>query len=106
MGLYKGLKILGYKPYHFVEVCIGGLDHFRMFHEYVRLNNAQSGVVKPYGRPEFEKWLKGFDVSIRGSIGDDASADERRRPSARSQAIQEAYLSWTPILTTPMSNSS
>lgn len=106
MGLYKGLKILGYKPYHFVEVCIGGLDHFRMFHEYVRLNNAQSGVVKPYGRPEFEKWLKGFDVSIREFIGDYASADERPRPFARSQAIREAYLSWTPILTTPTSNSS
>lgn len=77
-----------------------------MFHEYVRLNNAQSDVVKPYGRPEFEKWLKGFDVSIHGFIGDYAGADERLRPFARFQAIREAYLSWMPTLTTPMSNSS
>lgn len=46
-----------------VEVCAGGLDHFRMFHEYVRLSHAQSDAVKPYGRAEFEKWLRGFDVS-------------------------------------------
>lgn len=106
MGLYKSLKILGYKPYHFVEVCIGGVDHFKMFHEYVRLGNAQNDAVKPYGRPEFDKWFRGFDVSIREFTGDYASADELSRPFARSQAIREAYPLWTPISTTPMSNSS
>lgn len=89
-----------------VEVCAGGLEHFRMFHEYVRLSHAQSDAVKPYGRPEFDKWFRGFDVSAENLTGDCASADGRFRPFARSQAIQEARQLWTPILTTPMSNSS
>lgn len=46
-----------------VEVCAGGVDHIRIFHEYVRLAQMQSRVAKPYGRPEFDKWFKGFDVS-------------------------------------------
>lgn len=62
MGLYKSLKILGYNPYHMVEVCRGGLDHFHMFHEYIQLSQAQSDVAEPYGRPEFDKWFKGFDA--------------------------------------------
>lgn len=106
MGLYKGFKMLGYKPYHMVEVCAGGLDHMRMFHEYVRLSRAQSDVVKPYGRPEFDKWFRGFDVSSGDSIGGCASADGRSRLFARSQATQEARPSWTPISTTPKSSSS
>lgn len=107
LGLYKAFKILGYKPYHMVEVCAGGLDHFRMFHEYVRLSHATSDAVKPYGRPDFDKWFQGFDVSGGGDFtGAGVSADGRSRLSARSQAIQRARLSWTPILMTPMSNSS
>ncbi|KAL2291714.1 hypothetical protein FJTKL_11919 [Diaporthe vaccinii] len=62
LSLYKAFKILGYNPYHMVEVCAGGLEHFRMFHEYVRLSHAQSDAVKPYGRPEFDKWFRGFDA--------------------------------------------
>lgn len=64
MGLYKGLKTLGYKPYHMVEVCTGGLDHIRMFQEYIRLSRARNDAVRQYGRPEFDKWLRGFDVSV------------------------------------------
>lgn len=63
LSIYKGLKVLGYNPYHMVEVCAGGVDHIRIFHEYVRLAQMQSRVAKPYGRPEFDKWFKGFDVS-------------------------------------------
>lgn len=89
-----------------VEVCAGGLDHFRMFHEYVRLSHAQSDAVKPYGRPEFDKWLQGFDVSGGKLKVGGVSADGRSRLSARFRVTQRAHPSWTPISTTPMSNSS
>lgn len=106
MGLYKCFKILGYRPYHVVEACAGGVDHFRMFNEYIRLSRAESDVVKPYGRPEFDKWFIGFDVGSGELIRDCASADGRSRQFARSQATLAARPSWTPTLMTQTSNSS
>lgn len=58
-----------------VEVCAGGLDHFAMFDEFIRLSRAQGDAVKPYGRPEFDKWLKGFDVGADTLIGGCPIAD-------------------------------
>lgn len=64
LGLYKGFNILGYKSYHMVEVIAGGLDHIRIFRENIKLSHEQSSGAKTYGRPEFDKWFAGFDVSV------------------------------------------
>lgn len=109
MSLYKGLKILGYNPYHMVEVCIGGLDHFRMFHEYIHLSQEQSDVGKPYGRREFDKWFQGFDVGLISFSHNACSGgctNGGSRQYARYQAILEGCLLWMPISMTPMSCSS
>ncbi|KAH8772914.1 hypothetical protein F5883DRAFT_549912 [Diaporthe sp. PMI_573] len=99
LSLYKGLKVLGYNPYHMVEVCAGGLDHFRMFHEYVLLGQD---AVTSYGRPEFDKWFQGFDAIceipsyVGGTTFVDAYIDDpdvkfiltEREPASFARSIQ------------------
>ncbi|KAK7947995.1 uncharacterized protein PG986_008881 [Apiospora aurea] len=70
-GLYQALKVLGFKPYHMVEVFANGADHCRFMTE--GLQASAEGTFAPYfadpgdggdidGRAEFDKWFADYDM--------------------------------------------
>ncbi|KAI0594813.1 hypothetical protein F4775DRAFT_419638 [Biscogniauxia sp. FL1348] len=61
-SLYQAFKILGYRPYHMYETVRDGRQHMGIFEEALRCK--YQGAGKPYGKPEFDKWLAEFDVII------------------------------------------
>ncbi|KAI5921058.1 hypothetical protein F4810DRAFT_680039 [Camillea tinctor] len=61
-SLYQAFRILGYKPYHMYESVMNGRQHMGIFEEALRCK--YQGVGKPYGKPEFDKWLAEYDCVI------------------------------------------
>ncbi|KAK8087243.1 hypothetical protein PG994_002217 [Apiospora phragmitis] len=61
-GLYQALKVLGFKPYHMVEVFANGADHARYMTE--GLAASAEGTFPPYGRAEFDKWFADYDIIV------------------------------------------
>ncbi|KAF6816933.1 hypothetical protein CSOJ01_02630 [Colletotrichum sojae] len=59
LGFYRALQILGYKPYHQLEVFENGVPHIRMMHDAVRASNEGEG--ERFTRVEFDKWLGDYD---------------------------------------------
>ncbi|RYO78673.1 hypothetical protein DL766_004884 [Monosporascus sp. MC13-8B] len=60
-GLYNALKLLGYKPYHMVEVLGAGPKAGRIMREGLE---GEIGQRKPYTRKEFDKWFADYDIII------------------------------------------
>ncbi|RYP58334.1 hypothetical protein DL770_010452 [Monosporascus sp. CRB-9-2] len=60
-GLYNALKLLGYKPYHMVEVLGAGAKAARIMREGLE---GEMGLRKPYTRKEFDKWFADYDIII------------------------------------------
>ncbi|KAJ0277048.1 hypothetical protein Brms1b_011300 [Colletotrichum noveboracense] len=58
-GFYHALKILGYKPYHQVEVFKNGVSHIRMMDDAVRAGSLGEG--KKFTREDFDKWFGDYD---------------------------------------------
>jgi Sulfotransferase domain len=61
LGLSKALAILGYRPYHVVEIFANGVPHIKMMTESV--SAAWLGEGKRYSREDFDKWMPEYDVS-------------------------------------------
>lgn len=83
LGLYKALRMLGYRPYHMIEVTSNGVRDCRLFAEAIRSATAAKEdadatrrhprhhhhhtggpAPRPYGRAELDKWFAGYDVVI------------------------------------------
>lgn len=62
MSLGAALSILGYRCYNHVEACTIGYRDMKCWNE--ALDAKYFGKGKRYGRNEFSKILKGFDVSL------------------------------------------
>ncbi|KAH7014238.1 uncharacterized protein B0I36DRAFT_48850 [Microdochium trichocladiopsis] len=61
-SLYQAMQKLGYRPYHMYEVVTGGFTQMMLFREALRAKYLGEG--KPYGKPEFDKWLANYDCVI------------------------------------------
>lgn len=59
-SLYQALAVLGYKPYHMAEALKNGENDLIMMEQAMRCKFLGGG--KPYGKPEFDKWLANYDV--------------------------------------------
>ncbi|GES57833.1 hypothetical protein ATEIFO6365_0002076800 [Aspergillus terreus] len=65
LGLYSALKILGYHPYHMVELVLnGGVTHMKLMIENVVANRNRLSGIKRYNREDVEKWLADYDCLI------------------------------------------
>ena len=84
LGLYKALRMLGYRPYHMIEVTTNGVRDCRLFAEAIRSASAvarrekddadadatcsyrddKASLSRPYGRAELDKWFAGYDAVI------------------------------------------
>jgi len=63
LGLWNAFKILGFRPYHAAEMVLNaGRDHMQVFYEAMLAENDKWSGIEPYGRAEFDKWLKDYDV--------------------------------------------
>ncbi|KAG7044185.1 nad dependent epimerase [Colletotrichum scovillei] len=60
LGFYYALKILGYKPYHQLEVFKNGVPHVRMMNDAVRASSQ--GIGRPFTLEDFDKFLGDFDA--------------------------------------------
>ncbi|KAL8678256.1 MAG: hypothetical protein Q9186_005369 [Xanthomendoza sp. 1 TL-2023] len=60
MSLVAALKKLGYTPYDFIDRII--LGHLPRWTDALRAKFLGQG--KPWGKPEFDRLLKGFDVRL------------------------------------------
>jgi hypothetical protein len=64
LGLYSAVKVLGYKPYHMIEVVLnGGVPHMKIFEEAIKAEHNRFLGIKRYDKADFEKWLADYDVS-------------------------------------------
>ncbi|KAK7418457.1 hypothetical protein QQX98_003949 [Neonectria punicea] len=59
VGLWKALKVLGYKSYHMTDT-IGSVAHMNMFRE--ALEPRAFGRGEAWTRHEFDKWLGDYDA--------------------------------------------
>ncbi|KPM43299.1 hypothetical protein AK830_g3291 [Neonectria ditissima] len=59
VGLWKALKVLGYKAYHMTDT-IGSVAHMNMFRE--ALEPRSFGKGEPWTRHEFDKWLGDYNA--------------------------------------------
>ncbi|KAF7545360.1 hypothetical protein G7Z17_g9222 [Cylindrodendrum hubeiense] len=59
VGLWKALKVLGYKSYHMTDT-IGSIAHMKMFRE--ALEPRSFGRGEPWKRHDFDKWLGDYDA--------------------------------------------
>ncbi|KAK3934141.1 hypothetical protein QBC46DRAFT_400573 [Diplogelasinospora grovesii] len=59
-GLYTALKILGFKPYHVVEMLPNGIPHLKMVGEATRAVRTDRGR---YSRADFDKLLGEYDAA-------------------------------------------
>ncbi|KAI0025902.1 P-loop containing nucleoside triphosphate hydrolase protein [Xylariomycetidae sp. FL0641] len=91
-GLWKAFKILGFKPYHMIEVMYaGGVPHMKMLKEAMLAcqpcfaDQRREAPVKRYGRAEFDKWFAGYDVIIEipSYLGTDVVAAYRDDPGVK-----------------------
>ncbi|KAJ5218204.1 uncharacterized protein N7498_000303 [Penicillium cinerascens] len=74
LGLYKAMKILGYKPYHMYECCaIGGVPHMKVLKEAVTSEHNRLSGIKKYTKADYDKWLADYDcvVEIPSYVGPD-----------------------------------
>ena len=63
MSLGAALGILGYRCYNHIEACMGSHRDMKCWNE--ALDAKYFGKGNKYGRNQFSKILKGFDVSLR-----------------------------------------
>lgn len=57
------MKILGFTPYHMVEVLAKhGWPHQKIVTEAVVAQANRFSGIKRYERPELDKWMAGYDV--------------------------------------------
>ncbi|KAI1368235.1 hypothetical protein F5Y08DRAFT_279762 [Xylaria arbuscula] len=61
-SLYQALQLLGYKSYHMAESVERGILHMAMLEEALRCKYLGAG--KPYGKPEFDKWLADYEAVV------------------------------------------
>ncbi|KAI1269160.1 hypothetical protein F5Y18DRAFT_415007 [Xylariaceae sp. FL1019] len=61
LGLYAALKILGYNPYHVVNIFEHGVPHIETTIEAIK--GGQTGIGR-YSREDFDKWFDGYDSVI------------------------------------------
>lgn len=65
LGLYRAFKILGYRPYHAAEFMISQDNTYKIiFREALQAEHNHLSGIKPYGRVEFDKWFKDYDVLV------------------------------------------
>jgi len=67
LGLYWALKILGFKPYHMIEAVTRGTQQLDLISESIEAHGNPESGMKPYGRDDFDKWWREWDVSRRFS---------------------------------------
>lgn len=68
LGIYKALKILGYRPYHMIEMCQGGIPQMKLCQEAIEARFRPELGIQPYARTEFDKWFADYDVSQMSAL--------------------------------------
>ncbi|TPX15930.1 uncharacterized protein E0L32_000264 [Thyridium curvatum] len=61
-GLYKALKVLGFKPYHMAEVMHNRLPDAVILNEAVEAYRNKN--IKSYTREDFDKWFGKYDSIV------------------------------------------
>jgi hypothetical protein len=61
MSLYSALKVLGYNPYHVLEIFKHGTPHMRMMAE---AGDGAQGRGQRFTRADFDKLFAGYDVRL------------------------------------------
>lgn len=59
-SFHEALTIMGYRSYHLVTCWQNGPEDMRIARE--GLLAKLSGIGKPFGRDEFDKWFENYDV--------------------------------------------
>ena len=68
LGLYKAMKILGYKPYHAYELLTaGGALHMELAEEAITAHHGHSSGSRRFDRADYDKWMAEYDVSQLGA---------------------------------------
>ncbi|KAH8891102.1 hypothetical protein GQ53DRAFT_648852 [Thozetella sp. PMI_491] len=64
MGLYQAMKILGYRPFHMMEVALQGAPGAEILCEgIVACQNRLSGI-QPWSKTDLDKWLDDYDCLV------------------------------------------
>ncbi|OGM42402.1 tubulin alpha-1 chain [Aspergillus bombycis] len=72
LGLHAGLEMLGYTPYHMIDVMFKGRSpHMKVFTEAIVANHNQLSGIKRYETPDVDRWIGNYDclMEIPSYIG-------------------------------------
>ncbi|KAE8165696.1 Tubulin/FtsZ, GTPase domain-containing protein [Aspergillus tamarii] len=72
LGLHAGLQMLGYTPYHMIDVMYKGRSpHMKVFTEAIIANHNHLSDIKRYETPDVDRWIGNHDclMEIPSYIG-------------------------------------
>ncbi|XRM36999.1 hypothetical protein ABZX51_000491 [Aspergillus tubingensis] len=72
LGLHEALEMLGYTPYHMIDLMLKGRKpHIKAFTEGILAHNNRLSGIKRYETPDLDRWIGSFDclMEIPSYIG-------------------------------------
>ncbi|KAL4890256.1 P-loop containing nucleoside triphosphate hydrolase protein [Aspergillus ambiguus] len=65
LGLHEALEMLGYTPYHMIDVMYKGRKpHMKIFCEGIKAHHDRFSGIKRYETQDLQKWLSDYDCVL------------------------------------------
>ncbi|KAE8309993.1 Tubulin/FtsZ, GTPase domain-containing protein [Aspergillus transmontanensis] len=97
LGLHAGLEMLGYTPYHMIDVMFKGRSpHMKVFTEAIIANHNQLSGIKRYETPDIDKWIGNYDclMEIPSYIGSRAMRGYIEDPDVKFIVTERSPEKW------------
>ncbi|QMW26966.1 hypothetical protein G4B84_002255 [Aspergillus flavus NRRL3357] len=97
LGLHAGLEMLGYTPYHMIDVMFKGRSpHMKVFTEAIIANHNQLSGIKRYETPDLERWVGNYDclMEIPSYIGSRAMRGYIEDPDVKFIVTERSPEKW------------
>ncbi|KAE8374384.1 hypothetical protein BDV26DRAFT_270104 [Aspergillus bertholletiae] len=97
LGLHEGLEMLGYTPYHMIDVMFKGRSpHMKVFTEAIIANHNQFSGIKRYETPDVDRWVGNYDclMEIPSYIGSRAMKGYIEDPNVKFIVTERVPEKW------------
>ncbi|KAB8215972.1 hypothetical protein BDV33DRAFT_227295 [Aspergillus novoparasiticus] len=97
LGLHAGLEMLGYTPYHMIDVMFKGRSpHMKVFTEAIIANHNQLSGIKRYETADVDKWIGNYDclMEIPSYIGSRAMRGYIEDPDVKFIVTERSPEKW------------
>ncbi|KAL5362709.1 P-loop containing nucleoside triphosphate hydrolase protein [Aspergillus floccosus] len=97
LGLHEALEMLGYTPYHMIDVMYKGKKpHMKVFSEGIMAHHNRFSGIKRYETAELEKWVSEYDclLEIPSYIGPRSLEGYAADPDVKFIVTERSPIKW------------